>query len=73
MIPKRFAPYLFALLLAGVMTLIVSGVVTLLNVGLVPDFAGRWLGGWFTTWMIAFPVLLFVRPRVQWLVERLTS
>ena len=73
MIPKRFAPYLLALLLAGVMTLIVSGVVTLINVGLPPDFPTRWLGGWITTWMIAFPVLVIVRPAVHRLVERLTG
>ena len=73
MIPKRFAPYVFALLLAGVMTFVVSGVVTLINVGLPRDFAARWLGAWLTTWMIAYPVLLVVRPAVQRLVERITA
>jgi hypothetical protein len=73
MIPKRFAPYVFALLLAGVMTFVVSGVVTLINVGLPPDFAVRWLGAWLTTWMIAYPVLLIVRPAVQKMVERITA
>jgi hypothetical protein len=72
-IPKRFAPYLFALLLAGLMTLVVSGVVTALNVGVPPDFMQRWLRGWLTTWAIAFPVLLLVRPFVHRVVERLTA
>lgn len=73
MIPTRFAPYVFALLLAGVMTFVVSGVVTLLNVGLPPDFVGRWMRAWATTWVIAFPALLVVRPLVHRLVERLTD
>lgn len=73
MIPKRFAPYVFALLLAGLMTLVVSGVVTALNVGIPPDFMGRWLGSWITTWAIAYPVLLVVRPVVHRVVERLTA
>jgi hypothetical protein len=73
MIPKRFAPYLFALLLAGFMTLIVSGVVTAINVGVPPDFVRRWLSSWLTTWVIAFPALLLVRPAVQRLVERLIA
>ena len=71
--PKRFGPYAFALLLAGLMTLIVIGVVTALNVGRPPDFAHRWLRGWLTTWAIAFPVLLVVRPFVQRVAERLTA
>jgi hypothetical protein len=73
MIPKRFAPYVFALLLAGVMTFVVSGIVTMLNVGLPPDFVGRWFGSWLTTWMIAYPVLLMVRPAVQKVVERISA
>jgi hypothetical protein len=72
-IPRRVAPYLFALLLAGVMTLVVSGVVTALNVGMPPDFVRRWLGGWITTWAIAFPVMLVVRPWVHRVVERLSD
>lgn len=73
MIPRRLAPYAFALLLAGIMTLVVSGVVTLLNVGLPDDFLGRWLRAWLTTWAIAFPVLLLVRPLVHAVVDRLSA
>jgi hypothetical protein len=72
-VPRRFAPLLFAALLAGFMTLIVSGVTTALNVGLPSDFGLRWMHAWFPTWAIAFPVLLVVRPLVQRLVERMTS
>jgi hypothetical protein len=67
------ASYAFALLLAGVMTRIVSGLATTLNVGLPPDFAQRWLRGWLTTWAIAFPVRLAVRPFAQRVVGRLTA
>jgi len=55
------------------MTRIVSGLPTTLNVGLPPDFAQRWLRGWLTTWAIAFPVRLAVRPFAQRVVGRLTA
>ena len=72
MIPKRYAPLLFALLLAGCMTLVVSGVTTAINVGIDRNFVARWLTAWLPTWAIAFPVLLVVRPAVLRVVEQLT-
>jgi hypothetical protein len=73
MIGKRYAPLVFAALLAGFMTFIVSGITTALNVGVPSDFVWRWLGAWLPTWGIAFPALLVVRPFVNRLVERLTA
>jgi hypothetical protein len=73
MVPKRFAPYVFAVLLAGCMTLIVSGITTAINVGVPADFVARWMKAWLPTWAIAFPALLVVRPFVQKLTERLIS
>lgn len=72
MLHKRYAPYVFALLLTGGMTIIVSGITTLINIGLPRDFLLRWLSAWLPTWLIAFPVLLVMRPAVQRLTERLT-
>jgi hypothetical protein len=73
MLPKRFAPYVFAVLLAGCMTLIVSGITTAINVGVPADFVARWLKAWLPTWAIAFPSLLVVRPFVQKITERLIA
>jgi hypothetical protein len=72
MIPSRYSHLVFALLLAGFMTLIVSGVTTAINLGVSHDFVSRWLRAWLPTWAIAFPALLLVRPIVTRIVERIT-
>jgi hypothetical protein len=73
MIPKRFAPIVFAVCLTCVMTLVISGVATAINVGFPPDFLARWLRAWLPNWALAAPVLLVVRPFVHRLTERLTT
>lgn len=72
MIPRRYAPLLFALILSGVMTLLVSGLSTGRAIGLVPDFVQLWLGAWFTSWSIGFPLVLVIAPLTRRLVEKLT-
>jgi len=72
MIPKRFSPVVFAVLLTGIMTVVISGVATAINVGFPDDFLARWVLAWLPNWAIACPVLLLVRPFVQRLTERLT-
>ena len=42
MIPARYAPIVFGLILSGLMSLIVSGIATLRAVGLAPDVFGLW-------------------------------
>ncbi|HVF64869.1 MAG TPA: DUF2798 domain-containing protein [Casimicrobiaceae bacterium] len=73
MIPKRFAPLIFAAALTCIMTLVISGIATLINVGLPPDFFVRWVRAWLPNWAIACPVLLVVRPYVQRFTEWVTA
>jgi hypothetical protein len=73
MVPARFAPALFALILSGVMSFIVSGVVTLKALGIPPDFIGLWFRGWMFAWAVAFPSAFFVAPFARRLVGRLTA
>ncbi|MDF3866367.1 DUF2798 domain-containing protein [Pseudomonas denitrificans (nom. rej.)] len=72
MIPRRYAPLLFALILSGVMTLLVSGLATGRAVGLTPTFAQLWLGAWLTSWSIGFPLVLVIAPLTRRLVGKLT-
>ena len=46
MIPQRFAPYLFGLILSGLMSFIVSGIATLRAVGIAPDLLDLWITAW---------------------------
>lgn len=68
-LPPPFQPYVFGLLLSGIMSLMVSGIATWNAVGLVDGFAAKWLGAWAFAWAVAFPTLIIVRPFAQ----RITS
>lgn len=72
MIPKKFAPMLFGLILSGLMSLLVSGIATFRATGPVPHFASLWAGAWLTAWLFAFPIVLLVAPLARKAVERLT-
>jgi len=73
MIPRKFAPVLFGLVLSGLMSLLVSGIATFRATGLVPEFAGLWTGAWLTAWLFAFPVVLLAAPLARGLVERVVK
>lgn len=64
-LPVRFAPFIMALQLSVVMTMVVSGVSTLRGIGLSEAFLHVWLASWFMSWIIAFPTLLILMPVVR--------
>lgn len=70
MIPRKFSPLLFGLILSGLMSLLVSGISTWRAVGLVPQFGTVWAGAWLMAWLFAFPIVLVVAPLARRLVER---
>ena len=71
-LPPRAAPIAFGFLLSGMMTFIVSGIATFNALGLSEQLMAKWLSAWGASWVVAFPVVLFVAPFVRWLVARLT-
>lgn len=73
MIPARFAPILFGLILSGLMSLIVSGLSTLRALGLVEGVFGLWMGNWAASWAVAFPTVLVVAPLTRRIVGRLVA
>jgi hypothetical protein len=62
MLPKRFAPALFGLILSGLMSLLVSGISTYRALGFSDGYVPSWTGAWLTAWLIAFPVVLVAAP-----------
>ena len=62
MLPKKFAPALFGLILSGLMSLLVSGISAWRVVGSGDGFASVWISAWLTAWLVAFPVVLVVAP-----------
>ncbi len=73
MIPRKFAPVLFGLMLSGLMSLLVAGISTFRISGWGSEFVGLWTGAWLTAWLIAFPVVLVVAPIARKAVERFTA
>ena len=69
MIPKKYAPVLFGLVLSGLMSFLVSGIATFRVTGLATNFVGIWTSAWLTAWMVAFPVVLVVAPFARQMVE----
>jgi hypothetical protein len=67
-LPKRYAPYLFGLILSGVMSFIVAGIATISAVGFIDGVFLRWITAWLPAWAVAFPVMLVVVPVVRRIV-----
>lgn len=72
MIPARFAPYLFGLILSGLMSCIVSRIATLRAMGLVDGVGLASMTSWAFSWAVAFPTVLIVAPLTRRIVARLT-
>lgn len=72
-IPNRFAPALFGLILSGLMSFVVSGISTLRAAGWGPGFMGLWTGAWLAAWVLAFPIVLVVAPAARRVVQRLVA
>jgi len=73
MIPARFAPVLFGLILSGLMSFLVSGVATFRALGLPPGFLVAWVGAWLPSSAVAFPVVLVVAPVTRRIVAALVK
>lgn len=68
---KRYAAYLFGLLLSGFMSFIVSGIATWRVTGVTDAFPTTWISSWLSSWLVAFPTVLVVAPVVRRIVDRL--
>jgi len=73
MVPKKYGPQMFSLILSGLMSLIVSGISTFRITGLVSNFANLWSSAWLTAWLFAFPAVLLVTPLARKAVQLLTA
>lgn len=73
MIPRKYGPILFGLILSGLMSLLVSGISTFRAVGLAPNLVSLWVGSWLTAWCFAFPSVLLVAPIAHKVVARLVA
>ena len=54
-IPARFAPIVFGLILSGLTSCFVSGLSTFRTQEMVDDFGLHWMGSCAAAWALAFP------------------
>ena len=72
-IPRRHAPIAFGAVLSAIMVTVVSAFVLVINGGFHDGFVAQWLKSCATTWVIAFPTVTFLAPRVRRFVETITA
>lgn len=65
MIDKKYEIFLFALLNGAFMSGFMSFVITFLNMGFVDNFIYLWLGAYWKAFIVAFPIILIVTPRIR--------
>ncbi len=73
MLPARFAPVLFGLILSGLMSLVVAGISTFRVTGPQAQFLALWISAWLTAWLVAFPLVLLVAPATRRIVQRIVG
>jgi len=73
MIEKKHAPWLFGLMLSGLMSLLVSGIATLRATGWGAAFPSMWMNAWWMAWGVAFPAVLLLAPLTRRIVDRVTT
>lgn len=56
------ARFIFPAFLAGIMSFLLTCLVTFLNIGIVPDFIGRWMHAWVVAWPSAYVAALIATP-----------
>jgi hypothetical protein len=71
MIPARFAPVLFGLILSGLMSCIMSGIATSRVLEIDAGIFGPWFTSWMLSWAVGFPTVLVVAPITRRAVARL--
>jgi len=73
MICQKYANYVQAFTLSGIMTFIMSLIITIINIGFVDNILYIWIHAWIVSFAVAFPAVLVVLPFVRKLVTVIAS
>ncbi len=71
MIDKKYEFVLFAFLMAAFMAGFMSFIVTLINIGFVDGILWFWLEAYWKAFLVAFPTIFIVVPKVKYIVSKL--
>ena len=70
---KKYAPYIFASIMAVAMGFFMSFFLTWINTGMEEGFILRWGHSFFVGVCVAFPTSLIIAPVAQKVVSKVTS
>ncbi len=72
-IPKKYANFVFVLLAAFFMSMLMSFIVVLINEGFTANLIFLWLKSWAFVFPIAFFVAYLVVPKIRKFVDSMTE
>lgn len=64
-VAKKYYNMLFLLLMTSITTFIMSFILTFINLGITENLHLIWLRNWLTAFVIVYPLLLFLSPKVR--------
>lgn len=67
----KYQPLVFAFFMALIMSFLMSGVISVINLGVPDNFLTIWFHAWWSAFVIAFPIVLFVAPMVRKITAKL--
>ncbi len=70
---KKYAPYIFASIMAVAMGFFMSFFLTWINTGVAEGFLLRWMKAFGVGVCVAFPTSLIIAPVAQKIVKKFTS
>jgi Protein of unknown function (DUF2798) len=71
-IPRRYSHFIFAVMQAGLTSLIAAAIASLPLVT-VGQFLAHWLLSWFISWITLLPVVVLAAPMIRHVSFRLTN
>jgi hypothetical protein len=72
-ISKKYSNFVFVLLVAFFMSMLMSFVIVLINIGFSADLISLWLKSWAIAFPIAFCVGYLVVPRIRRFVDNIVE
>lgn len=72
-LPAQFRPIVFAVAMAGMMSIAMSFALTAINVGLTENFVSLWLRACLVAFVVAVPISLFAGPVANRIADTFTQ
>jgi hypothetical protein len=72
-LPKRYAPFVFGIVQAGITTAVATAIATLPLTGFGFVFFEHWTLAWCLAWLTMLPIVILFAPLIQRAVAAVTT